>query len=98
MGSVQVVTIYHCCTRAEEDEVELDGEHKENLISNQLPVIKKRKHEKTNSNSKNNFATTGLKKYMVLTLSCLDSISTKPISMQKELSKLKYLLELKKAD
>ena len=39
----------------------------------------------------------GLRKYMVLILSYVDSMNTRTISMQKELNRLKYLLELKKA-
>ena len=39
----------------------------------------------------------GLRKYMVLILSYMCSINTRTISMQKELNRLKYLLELKKA-
>ena len=39
----------------------------------------------------------GLRKYMVLILSYVDSINTRTISMQKELNRLKYLLELRKA-
>ena len=39
----------------------------------------------------------GLRKYIVLILFYVDSINTRTTSMQKELSRLKYLLELKKA-
>ena len=39
----------------------------------------------------------GLRKYMVLILTYVDSMNTRTISMQKELNRLKYLLELKKA-
>ena len=46
------MTVYRCCSRAEEVEVESDEEG-ENLIVNQLPVIE---NEKTESNE--SFATT----------------------------------------
>ena len=39
----------------------------------------------------------GPRKYMVLILSYVDSMNTRTISMQKELNRLRYLLELKKA-
>ena len=39
----------------------------------------------------------GLRKYMVLILSYADNINSRTIAMQKEMNRLKYLLELKKA-
>ena len=39
----------------------------------------------------------GIRKYMVLILSYIDDINSRSISMQKEMNRLKYLLELKKA-
>ena len=39
----------------------------------------------------------GIRKYMVLILSYIDNINSRSISMQKEMNRLKYLLELKKA-
>ena len=39
----------------------------------------------------------GIRKYMVLILSYVDNINSRSISMQKEMNRLKYLLELKKA-
>ena len=39
----------------------------------------------------------GTRKFMVLILSYLDEMRNRTISMQKELNRLKYLLELKKA-
>ncbi len=52
MGSVQVMTVYRCCSRAEEVELESEAEG-ENPIVNQLPVTE---NEKTESNE--SFATT----------------------------------------
>ena len=39
----------------------------------------------------------GIRKYMVLILSYVDNINSRSINMQKEMNRLKYLLELKKA-
>ena len=39
----------------------------------------------------------GIRKYMVLILSYVDNINSRSIGMQKEMNRLKYLLELKKA-
>ena len=39
----------------------------------------------------------GIRKYMVLILSYIDDINSRSISMQKEMNRLKYLLQLKKA-
>jgi hypothetical protein len=38
-----------------------------------------------------------IRKYMVLILSYVDNINSRSINMQKEMNRLKYLLELKKA-
>ena len=38
-----------------------------------------------------------IRKYMVIILSYVDNINCRSISMQKEMNRLKYLLELKKA-
>ena len=48
MGTVQVMSVYNCCTRAEELEVESDGENnetKEKQIVKQLPVIETESNE-----------------------------------------------------
>ena len=48
MGTVQVMTVYRCCTRAEDIEVETDeenNENKENQIVKQLPVIETESNE-----------------------------------------------------
>ena len=52
MGTVQVMTIYRCCSRAEDVEVETDEEN-ENPIVKQLPAI-----ETENTESHESFATT----------------------------------------
>ena len=54
MGTVQVMTVYRCCSRAEDIEVETDEENdKENPLVKQLPVIETEKTE-----SHESFATT----------------------------------------
>jgi len=53
MGTVQVMTVYRCCTRSEDVEVETDEENNESPIVKQLPIIES---EKTESNE--SFATT----------------------------------------
>ena len=51
MGTVQVMSVYNCCTRADELEVESDGENNEtnenkaNQIVKQLPVIETESNE-----------------------------------------------------
>ena len=45
MGTVQVMTIYRCCSRAEDIEVETDEENKENPIVKRLPVIETESNE-----------------------------------------------------
>jgi hypothetical protein len=52
MGTVQVMTVYRCCSRADDIEVESDdenNENKENQIVKQLPVIKSEKAESIES-------------------------------------------------
>ena len=39
----------------------------------------------------------GIRKYMILILSYIDNINSRSIAMQKEMNRLKYLLELKKS-
>jgi hypothetical protein len=48
MGTVQVMTVYRCCSRAEDIEVETDeenNENKESQIVKQLPVIETESNE-----------------------------------------------------
>ena len=48
MGTVQVMTVYRCCARAEDIEVETDEENNEsngNPIVKQLPVIETESNE-----------------------------------------------------
>ena len=48
MGTVQIMSVYHCCARAEELEVESDEdikENKEKQIVKQLPVIETESNE-----------------------------------------------------
>jgi hypothetical protein len=48
MGTVQVMTVYRCCARVEDIEVETDeenNENKENQIVKQLPVIETESNE-----------------------------------------------------
>ena len=45
MGTVQVMTVYRCCSRTEDVEVETDEENKENPIVKQLPVIETESNE-----------------------------------------------------
>ena len=48
MGTVQVMTVYRCCSRAEDIEVETDEENNEsngNPIVKQLPVIETESNE-----------------------------------------------------
>ena len=48
MGTVQVMTVYRCCSTAEDVEVDSDKEG-ENPIVNQLPVIENEKTEPNDS-------------------------------------------------
>jgi hypothetical protein len=48
MGTVQVMTVYRCCSRVEDIEVETDeenNENKESQIVKQLPVIETESNE-----------------------------------------------------
>ena len=45
MGTVQVLTVYRCCARAEDVEVDTDEENNENPIVKQLPVIETESNE-----------------------------------------------------
>ena len=45
MGTVQVMTVYRCCSRAEDIEVESEEENNENPTVKQLPVIETESNE-----------------------------------------------------